>query len=579
MPTTELMSTEIALDSLERPQRKLLDEVLTITPKTTFVRTGNSFGSSASSVAPMTTFPPFTFYLPTSERNVIRIPMAIASCITGSFLNDVQCTDKHCTIGPADATFRGTLLEKQVAVVAEAQRLLESSRTCLLALHTGFGKTILGAYLACQLGLRTLVIYPMTTLGPQWKSTFDEFTNLESVVVNERGTWVARTTSRKAKKSNETSSASENKQAAPKRGCKRTRDAAVTENTSCMSGASAASSSTGATAYPSVVLCLNQRVKKLPKDYLDSVGLVILDEAHCLCTPSNVEALLSCSPKYLVGLTATWNRTDNLHYMLELLMGTSDDFIVRKSERPFNVFKVYTRIAPEVRYTPRGLDWSHVVETLSLNPRRNQLVLDIARTADCKTLVLTERVPHAQLLHEMFVSAGFRTDYLAGKKSTYSDSRILIGTVSKIGTGFDERAACSDFGGERISLLILLLSTKSKTRIEQSVGRVFRSEYPRVVHFVDDHKVCERHWRVAKSWYISRNGQIVTCESKDLIDAPGDATTNESSRGASSAEAQVSNVVDDEDGNDGVDVDVDDDSGEDAIDNADEDDGEGEPDV
>lgn len=476
-----------------------------------------------------TPFPPFTFFKRVEQRDKIRIPMAIASCITGELLNDRV---DHCRIVAPE--FRGTLLEKQTVVVQEAMTLLESSRTCLLGLHTGFGKTILGAYLACRLGLSTLVIYPMTTLGPQWKSTFDEFTNLHAVVVNESGTWTV--PKKKATKE------------ATKRGAKRARDAdpPVETQEPIRSEAQASSSP-----FPPVVLCLNQRVKKLPKEFLSRVGLVILDEAHCLCTPSNVDALLSCTPKYLVGLTATWNRSDGLHYMLELLAGASEDFIIRKSERPFHVFKLYTRISPEIRYTPRGLDWSYVVETLSTNPRRNSLVVEIARTANCKTLVLTERVPHAQLLHGLFVSAGFRTDYLAGKKSTYSDSKVLIGTVSKIGTGFDERAACQDFGGERISLLILLLSTKSKTRIEQSVGRVFRSENPRVVHFVDEHKVCEKHWRVAKSWYTSRNGQIVPCEAGDLVEKSAvDEVTSTVASVASAVDSEEpldeDEVVDDE---------------------------------
>jgi len=105
---------------------------------------------------------------------------------------------------------------------------------------------------------------------------------------------------------------------------------------------------------------------------------------------------------------------------------------------------------------------------------------------------------------------GESVDSMAGTKSTYSDSRILVGTISKIGTGFDEKTACPNFNGVRINMLILCTSIKKASLLEQSIGRVFRAEMPVVIDLVDDNPILKRHWKERQKWYISRNGTIKT---------------------------------------------------------------------
>jgi len=78
----------------------------------------------------------------------------------------------------------------------------------------------------------------------------------------------------------------------------------------------------------------------------------------------------------------------------------------------------------------------------------------------------------------------------------------------------------------RINLLILVGSTKSIKLLEQVAGRAFRSEFPQIIHFVDECKISKNHWRAASPWYKSRNGTIQTVfspyyrQNKDKIENP-----------------------------------------------------------
>ena len=116
----------------------------------------------------------------------------------------------------------------------------------------------------------------------------------------------------------------------------------------------------------------------------------------------------------------------------------------------------------------------------------------------------------------MLSSLNVKTDFMMGTKKTYSDSQVLIGTVSKVGTGFDEKSMCPDFGGKRSDLLIYCSSTKKAGLMEQNVGRVMRAECPSVIHLVDDNPSIKRHWTESKKWYVSRGATITEMKMEQM---------------------------------------------------------------
>jgi len=51
------------------------------------------------------------------------------------------------------------------------------------------------------------------------------------------------------------------------------------------------------------------------------IDLLILDEAHLLCTQNNLNRLLALEPKYVIVLTATPERDDGMEKILTALAG------------------------------------------------------------------------------------------------------------------------------------------------------------------------------------------------------------------------------------------------------------------
>jgi len=141
------------------------------------------------------------------------------------------------------------------------------------------------------------------------------------------------------------------------------------------------------------------------------------------------------------------------------------------------------------------VEWHPLAKSLTFNDERNRMIIAMTlKNPTHKIVILTGYVNHTKLLHKTLEDLGESVDYLCGNKKNYKNSRMLIGTIDKIGTGFDEESFCDDFNDVKINLGILAHSIASKKLLEQSVGRVFRASFPNIFHLVDDDKTIQRHW-------------------------------------------------------------------------------------
>jgi len=350
-------------------------------------------------------------------------------------------------------SFTGTLRPNQIPVEAEAWAQLERYGTSTLGLYPGFGKTILGAMLASRAKLMTCILVHREILTVQWKKTFEDNTNARVWIVGERN---------------------------PPPVC-------------------------------DVIICMDTRWDKIPQQMRDAIGFLIIDEAHAFCTPTHVGCLLAFHPKYILAESASLFRDDNLHSMIYAICG--DHGVFRESNKPFNVMKIMTNTKPIRRYRKYGgkqvVDYSHLVETTLTDQRRNRIILEIvARNTQFKILILTSLRDHATFLNTAIEQMGIPSDYLCGTKRGYTDSTVLVGTTSKIGTGFDPATSCPTYAGRPFDLLLLVCSIKKASMLTQNIGRIFRSEFPTVMHFVDNDDIFKGHWYKARKWYLTHGGII-----------------------------------------------------------------------
>lgn len=381
--------------------------------------------------------------------------------------------------------FRGKLRPKQVENSTVAVNHLNTHKTTLLALPTGAGKTVYGAFLATKISKITCIVYPFTVLGDQWKKTFDDMTNCTSVII-----------------SPEMSSYDE-------KDC------------------------------PDVIICYYERIDKIPKKWIEKVGTLIVDEAHRMCNVTGVNAILTFRPRFIIGETATPKIGSGMHLFLYLLLGidiTIDKKVIEcfplgkhlpghiiraPVEKNFDVVLVNTGISPEVktlsRKTALSKDyinmtcWSDLVNKLVNSEERNNLIVSIVKTYvenGKRVLVLGRSKSHPIILCNLLDKVNIKADYMIGGKGYYDKkSPVLIGTTGKVGTGFDDSS---------YEVLVMTSSIKDETAMIQAFGRI-RLHDVEIVYLVDENKIIQRHWSKAKKWLEDHGAQIVKKNPSDFM--------------------------------------------------------------
>ena len=396
---------------------------------------------------------PILFYWIDKPNNEIVLPYTFANCLFQKHLNSQN------TYPPGSYKFTGKLRDYQIPLVEQAMKQLTERGTTLLNFVTGGGKTVSAVYLASKLlsggtGGLVLVLTNRATIQKGWEETIKDNTDA--------GIWLV--------------------------------DAKMKIPQTC-----------------NIILCMDGRFEKIPQEIRKIISVVIIDEAHLFNTVSNVSVLLGTTPKYVIACSATPERTDGMHSMMLNIIGTHK--VEMKAEKHFTVYKLCTGIETELVKNKQGTtDFSALTRDLSFDVKRNTIIINcIEQNSDKKILLLSWSVGHCELLYDVLKARGQSVAILAGNKSKYVDSRILIGTVSKISTGFDAKNCATDFDGIDIQLMILCGSTKSHNIHIQSIGRAFRSDSPIIVDIVDDNSISKRHWTERKKNYLQMN-----CEIKEI---------------------------------------------------------------
>lgn len=387
------------------------------------------------------------FYLYDEISGTLRVPYKFAEKFIGHNYNRYYVW--HPMI---NFSFTKELRDDQIRIYYQAWDHLQKSGCANLNIYTSAGKTVIAAKLSSELSHIVLILVTSTSLMVQWLNTFAEFTSARPYIVD--GLF---------------------------KGHPQT----------------------------NVIICMTSRIHYIPKEWLGIVGTLIIDESHTHCSSSRVPALLSTTPKYIITCSATPIRDDGMEVMMEALSGT--ERIIKISKKPFNVYRCNTGFSDDIPLDYDGTpNWNKLVNKMCEDPERNQVIIDLVNLyfKDSKILILTLRKNHVLLLYEMISKLGIKCDYMTGNKKTYSDSNVLVGSIKKIGTGFDEKSACADFAGIRISKLILAATVNSKALLEQVAGRCFRADFPEIYNLVDDNYISEKHYNKAIKWYVSRNGTL-----------------------------------------------------------------------
>ena len=372
--------------------------------------------------------PPFKVFRPT--KNGICVPRYYGISKLGEPTEDKRPEPTRTRV-----KFHGTLRDAthQNAALAAA---IDAGHG-VLSLPCGFGKTTVSLAIACKLGYRTMIVVHKEFLANQWEERIKQFCP---------GATIGRVQQNK-------------------------------KDVEC-----------------DFVIAMLQSLSL--KEYtfgdFDSIGTLIVDEAHHICAKVFSQSLFKMCPKHIFGLSATPNRKDGLTKVLHWFMGPTFFAVERENQQDVEVFPIefecqrFRDPPPCTRFGKLSL--STMITELTENRERNYMLVGlISRIAKStrQTLVLSDRRQHCMMLHQCFPKRSGL--YMGGMKEAdlaeSSTKKIIFATFSQAHEGLD------------IPSLDTVILATPKSDIVQSIGRIMREtkgkkNNPNIYDIFDQWSVC-----------------------------------------------------------------------------------------
>jgi len=226
----------------------------------------------------------------------------------------------------------------------------------------------------------------------------------------------------------------------------------------------------------------------------------VVHNCHLIMAETLSKSLQYISPRYLIGLSATPYRPDGLDILMEMYFGKFK--IIRKLEREHTAYVVNTGFSPTIELAKNGrLNWGVLLDSQANDEGRNELIVNLIQHFPDRTfLVLVKRVNQGNWLINRLKEIGETVTSLLGSQQEYDiESRILVSTNSKCGTGFDHPR-----------LDTLLLAGDVEEYFIQYLGRVMRTQEvkPIIFDLVDKNQILKKHFSTRRAIYLESGGDV-----------------------------------------------------------------------
>ena len=242
-------------------------------------------------------------------------------------------------------------------------------------------------------------------------------------------------------------------------------------------------------------------MKDFTLDQFQSIGMVIVDEAHHICARVFSQAFFKFCPKYSLGLSATPIRKDGLTDVLYWFLGPPA-FTVERENRQRTIVRTLRYKCPEYKLPPPVTRFGKVslvqmITDLVENAGRNEFlemnIRKIMKKSSRRLLVLSDRRQHCEEIAARLEDLGTGL-YMGGMKEAQLEEsakqNVIVGTFSQAHEGLD------------IPVLDTVLLATPKSDVKQAVGRILRETVgkkndPIILDVVDD-------WGLMGSMYYKR---------------------------------------------------------------------------
>ncbi len=258
------------------------------------------------------------------------------------------------------------------------------------------------------------------------------------------------------------------------------------------------------------------KVEQPAHEYFAQFGLIVFDEAHLYCSETYSKIFSNCQVRYMLGLSGTPYNKDDSHQVILGNIGPVFDAEhlvpqVSKFEAEVRVVQFRaTRDYTEPVLKKDRVDYQRTIDRILANPERLAAVVfhikEVAQTRN--VFVFSDRRDYLEKIQDALSADGNAMSIVAGGSNEAALEEAVL-SARIIGTTYQYMST-----GRSISKMNgLVFATPRKVKIEQTLGRIFRSgssmEKRIIVDLVDMGTILVSQYRARKSIYEERGYERV----------------------------------------------------------------------